>query len=286
MILKWADAFRARMGFWPNQNSGMIAGVDRTWMAVDSALKRQPLPGRSTLLKLLAEQRGYRNVAALPRMSVSQVLRWADAYRARTGQWPTTKSGPIPSSSCSENWRSVDHALRCGNRGLPKHSSLARLLAVHRGRRNGRGLPRLTYRQVLAWADAYRLRSGRWPIETSGPIREAPGETWFGVDRALRAGVRGFRGGCSLPRLLARYRRARNIQALPRYTLSQILLWAERYFRRTGSWPQTASGPVVGATGETWGAVNSALTSGRRGLPGGSSLAKLLAKARRRAAAV
>jgi hypothetical protein len=37
---------------------------------------------------------------------------------------------------------------------------------------------------------------------------------------------------------------------------------------------------VLGAPGETWAIVAGALFKGRRGLPGGSSLAKLLAEKR------
>ena len=37
------------------------------------------------------------------------------------------------------------------------------------------------------------------------------------------------------------------------------------------------SGPVLAAPGETWRLLDGYLRAGRRGLPGGSSLAKLLA---------
>jgi hypothetical protein len=182
-------------------------------------------------------------------------------------------SGPI-SSTQGENWRSVDHALRRGIRELPGGSSLAKLLAEHRGRRNGAALPPLTTSQVLTWADSHRRRTGSWPRETSGLIQEAPGETWHNVDRVLRAGYRGFHGGSSLARLLESHRGVRNIKALPRLTLGQITRWANAYRRRTGKWPRMGSGLVPG-TRESWSAINAALINGRRGLPGGSSLAKL-----------
>jgi hypothetical protein len=63
--------------------------------------------------------------------------------------------------------------------------------------------------QILAWADAYRARTGRWPTARSGPVPEAPGETWSGIDRGLRVGGRGLPGGYSLARLLALLRGAR-----------------------------------------------------------------------------
>lgn len=58
----------------------------------------------------------------------------------------------------------------------------------------------------------------------------------------------------------------------------KILKWAEHQYRVTGSWPNCNSGAVVDVPGETWAAINAALSKGQRGIPGGSSLAKLLAK--------
>jgi hypothetical protein len=60
--------------------------------------------------------------------------------------------------------------------------------------------------QILAWADAHRERTGRWPSRASGVVAAAPGETWVAIDQALRRGDRGLPGGDSLARLLARRR--------------------------------------------------------------------------------
>jgi hypothetical protein len=60
--------------------------------------------------------------------------------------------------------------------------------------------------QVLAWADAYHGRTGEWPTARSGPVPEAPGCTWAGLNRALQVGRRGLPGGDSLARLLRRER--------------------------------------------------------------------------------
>src|SRR5262249_29748543 len=134
--------------------------------------------------------------------------------------------------------------------------------------------------QVLLWADAHFRRTHSWPNRHSGPIPEAPGETWGAVDIALKSGGRGLPGASSLPRLLARERGVRNPQDLPRLSKEQILLWADDHHQRTGRWPGPDSGPIPGAPGENWNAVNTALQLGYRGLRGGSSLAKLL-RARR-----
>jgi hypothetical protein len=46
----------------------------------------------------------------------------------------------------------------------------------------------------------------------------------------------------------------------------------------TGSLPNVNSGPVTAAPGEDWAAIDDALRQGHRKLPGGSSLAQLLAR--------
>jgi hypothetical protein len=63
---------------------------------------------------------------------------------------------------------------------------------------------------------------------------------------------------------------------LPRLTETIIVTWADAHFERTGSWPNRRSGAVGAAPGESWHALDVALQQGRRGLPGGSSLTRLL----------
>jgi hypothetical protein len=66
----------------------------------------------------------------------------------------------------------------------------------------------------------------------------------------------------------------------PLLTLKQILKWADAFYLRSFAWPHFNSGPITGTGGETWAAVDAALRHGFRGLPGGSSLARLLATER------
>ncbi len=75
------------------------------------------------------------------------------------------------------------------------------------------GRPPLTVEQILAWGDAHFARTGSWPRAWSGPIPEAPGETWQGVESALRYERRGLAGYDTLARLLRRHGRDR--QAAP-----------------------------------------------------------------------
>src|SRR5579864_8801091 len=62
----------------------------------------------------------------------------------------------------------------------------------------------LTSSQILIWADAHKSRTDSWPTQYSGPVLDAPGETWCSLDVALRNGGRGLPGGDSLARLLRR----------------------------------------------------------------------------------
>jgi len=65
------------------------------------------------------------------------------------------------------------------------------------------------------------------------------------------------------------------------FTIRQILRWADLHHARTGRWPNTRTGPILDQPDRTWLAVETALIKGSCGLPGGSSLYRLL-KARRR----
>src|SRR5262249_43887591 len=179
-----------------------------------------------------------------------------------------------------ETWAAVQTALKVGRRGLPGGSSLARFLATRRGVRNPKQLPPLTVGQIRAWARAHRRRTGRWPTRSSGPIAEAPGETWKGVGAALRDGYRGLPGGLTLVALLTGRPGASRGSDRPPLTAAQILAWADAHHRRTGAWPTAASGPIPGAPGETWRAVDHAMRTNRRGLGSDWTLARLLADQR------
>jgi hypothetical protein len=201
------------------------------------------------------------------RLQLEDILAWATRYRESTGQWPSKTTGEIP-GTFGVTWPAVDGALREGTRGLPGGSSLAQLLADKFGARNIQSLSSLSE------------PPGRWPTAASGPISEAPGDSWHTIDEALRHGWRGLRGGSSLACLLDRYGKRRNPAALPRLSYKKILSWADAHFRCSGAWPNINSGPVADAPGERWDLIDNALRAGCRGLPGGSSLHRLLTRKR------
>jgi hypothetical protein len=109
-------------------------------------------------------------------------------------------------------------------------------------------------------------------------VKGGPGLTWKAVDMALKIGNRGLPGGSSLARLLAAKRGARHKHESLRLTESTIAAWATAHRKRNGDWPNENSGPITGIPDETWSGVNAALAVGLRGLPGGDSLGKLLAR--------
>jgi hypothetical protein len=277
-ILVWVDDYRDCNGEWPTRSSGIVNGATgETWAGIDQALlaARRGLAGGSSLAKLLAEHRGVRNIQDLPPLRTDQILAWADEHHGQTGEWPATDSGPVAGVP-GETWMGIHRTLQKGHRGLPAGSSLAKFLAEHRDKRNHMDLPSLTIEMILAWSDSHHRRTGDWPRRTSGTLIDAPGEAWGAIDAALMVGNRGLPRNCSLARLLAEHRQVRNKKDLPHLTIDQILTWADAHHCRHGHWPALRTGPIEEAPGETWGAIDASLKVGRRGLPGGSSLARLI----------
>ena len=98
-ILAWADAFHETRGRWPTLLSGPVTMVPgETWSAINSALKigGRGLAHATSLARLLIEYRGPDSRNQPPRLTVEQVLAWANAHHAATGRWPTGSSGPLP----------------------------------------------------------------------------------------------------------------------------------------------------------------------------------------------
>ena len=75
------------------------------------------LPGGSSISRLLVERRTIRHRSDPPDLTIPQILAWAEAFLARTGQWPSARSGPILEAH-GESWRMIERALRTGGRGL------------------------------------------------------------------------------------------------------------------------------------------------------------------------
>jgi hypothetical protein len=213
-------------------------------------------------------------------LTSGQIRQWIDEYRKEhDGKYPYRESGLIEGSD-GLTWRNVDQALKNGLRDRPERSSLTQFLKEKYDYDNVMRRKGFDIDEILAWADAWRERTGEFPNAQSGPIPEAPGETWAKVDGALRRSGRGLPGGSTLAQLL---RERRDKPPPPgNLTLDQIRMWIMQHFERTRKWPARQSGPIADAPGETWNAVYLALNKGRRGLPNGFSLAGIVRELRSR----
>jgi len=188
------------------------------------------------------------------------------------GSRPDSRSGGVRGAP-GEVWTTIDNTLKSGRRGLAGGSSPTRLLDEYRLER----CRALTVESILAWADSHHAATGRWPNSESGAVLDAPGELWRTINSALSLGVRGLPAGSSLARLLREKRRGLSRTRSRELTLEQVLAWGEAHRAATGDWPDRDSGPIPGAPGETWAKVRTNLLLGNRGLPAGTSLAKLFA---------
>jgi hypothetical protein len=245
-----------------------------SWAAINSALRdgTRGLPPGLSLRRVLAE---YCDVPLRGNLTLDQVLAWADAHHAATGAWPTLESGKVLGCE-TENWSAIDNDLRVGSRGLPHGLSVLRVLEQYRRVSDRRMRETLTVEQIVAWADSHHSATGRWPRLKSGSVAGGPdGLTWKAIDEALFRGGRGLPGGARLNRFLAERRDTRRD-----LTLEQILAWADVFHSTHGRWPKAASGAVAGVRRANWFNINLRLQKGGRGLPGGESLAQLLANHR------
>lgn len=283
MILHWAREYRERNGRWPAVQSGEIPGTyGESWLGIDHALRRgaRGLRRKSSLAVLLGKVPGSRFRLLREPLSITQIVAWAEDHVTRTGRWPSINSGPVLARP-DEKWVNINMALRTGLRGLPGGMTLSRLLRREPGSDRNLNRPKLTYRRILEWADEYFWRHDRWPRFDSGRIPGSDGDAWSHIDASLKQGLRGLPGGLTLVKFLHRHRCApyqeRGESPL---TERQILAWADAHFRRTGRWPTGGTGPVLDASGEDWRRLRDSLFAGHRGLPGGSSVARLLAQHR------
>jgi hypothetical protein len=87
-----ADAWHAWTGAWPRKHDGPIPGAGLKWLTIDNALNAgaRSLPGKDTLARLLARERGvaaaYRPSGDLGKVRLAQRLRAKGWTLAAIGQ--------------------------------------------------------------------------------------------------------------------------------------------------------------------------------------------------------
>lgn len=278
-IKKWGAAHHERTGRWPTRFSGSVQeSPDDTWAAIELALYQggRGLPGGITLPQFFTKHLGKKDWANPPKLTIEQILTWADEFRARTGRWPCNSSGPIVGAP-GEHWSSICTMLLYGRRGLPRGTTINRLLAKHRGKRDRFNPPKLTIKQILALADAHFERTGRWPNEDAGRLVELPDESWGVINRCLTTGERGLPGRSSLPKLLMAHRAEAYALARKPLLRDDLLDWIAAHHELTGALPDADSGPVLDEPGEAWRAIDASLRHGTRRTGGRSSLESFIA---------
>src|SRR5262249_20869999 len=132
-----------------------------------------------------------------PDLKESRILDWADAFYASCGKWPRWDSGPIRRSG-GETWFSVSTALVLGQRGFPPGGSLADFLARHERILSTTQECKLSAGEIIAWAKAWRKRTGSWPTSRSGEIPWQGGLTWLDINKLLQSGLAGRPIGTTL----------------------------------------------------------------------------------------
>lgn len=156
---------------------------------------------------------------------------------------------------------------------------------------------KLTYHSyktnILTSAFLHKEQTGSWPHKGSGIITTGAlkGKNWATVDHDIENGKIALQSDArSLSELLTPYKLIENLTLddilfdepmLNQNTLhiEDILKAAQQYFDATCRWPNCNDFEIIRTgvlEGETWGRIDKALRDGLRGLPGGSSLSKLL----------
>lgn len=210
-VATWATAFHRDHGRWPKRRDGQIDGalVGETWARIAAAIEQglRTLRRRPSLGAFLAEVCGAPLPGVVRRpITVVAILEAAAEYHRRNGTWPTPDSVDASLEARGESWKRIDRALRSNGRGLP-HTTLIRLLAERAGVRNKVRPGPLPERTIWALVVAHRKRTGEFPTRDSGPVVEAPGESWSAIDGALKHKCRGLERGETLREFIQRKRR-------------------------------------------------------------------------------
>lgn len=270
---------------YPHVLSGAVDGgyTGDTWSGYNMALisGNRGLSGGSSLAKLMSRLvTGYDNPANRPELTTDFIVDRAKEHFLRYRKFPTAHSGAVNGGHPGDTWLAYNCALMNGTRSLCGGTSLSQLLSASGiGHTNKKGKPRLTEEFILSRITEHFQRTHRFPVATSGAVMGGhAGDTWLGYERALINGNRGLPGGSSLSRLMKRSNTGYSSRLeKPTLTTEAILERCVEYFVNCKKYPTRKSGAVQGGyKGDTWMAYDQALTKGARGLPGGSSLAKLL----------
>lgn len=225
--------------------------------------------------------------SAASQLDETQIIDWVKKHIEQYGKKPGKHTGTVEFAEGEHKgitWAAIDIALKKGLRDLPGKSCLVKLIKEKLGIRSYHNPPALPTQLIIDWITLFINKYERKPNMSDGNIEFAEGEyareTWSGVNAALWRGGRGQPGKSSLASLIQENFGIKNIQDLPALSATLILDWIKQYIDVHGKKPNRTSGIIEPVSEEykgiTWTIINTALEVGTRGLPGGSSLAKLI----------
>lgn len=154
-----ARLLRKKRGVWRGRRRGVPADGQPDFPAHAFSKRVKKTRYSKRMWRRIERLRAGRNIQRLPPITIDQILKWADEHFIRKGTWPSAHTSGLIEGTRGETWWAVEMALSHGLRGLRGDSSLALVLAEHRGVRTRRALPGLSIEQILAWADAHRGRT-------------------------------------------------------------------------------------------------------------------------------
>lgn len=282
--------FRAT-GQFPNQKTtDSVPGMPgETWTILDTALRdgNRGLPGGSSLsilTKAARDKVGLVKKHEKGELTVKQILAAGSEYLSVNGKIPTVETSDGVPGLPNETWIGINSALHRGLRGLPNGSSLSKVLRPLReklGIKNNNEKAPLSVAKIVTAARLFYREHGILPSQsTTDPVPGMKGENWSAINANLKQGGRGLPGSTSLSNVLAGLRDELGIvsrKEKPLLTEKQIIVAAKKYYKVTGRLPGAHNqDPVPGMPGEKWQNIQNALKKGLRGLPGGTSLARIL----------
>jgi len=169
-------------------------------------------------------------------LTIEKILAWADAHHDEQVFGPSRHfwSGAW---RCGRDWSGINASFRYGGRGLRGSSPCRGLLAGTRQEAEDQRRPRLTIKQILAWADEHHeSERGVGPARTPGHSGHDDGEIGTTYKEPCTLECEAFRGS-SIAKLLRQYR-GESAGGQPRADDQTDPGLGDDHHRRTGVWPR------------------------------------------------
>lgn len=267
------------------------------------------VPAKTVKVKIQREEK--------PSFTEQKIVEWMKLFYEHEEECSPDREGKYPSNGDhtvwerdsegnwvevkGENWHStIEPALRDGGRALPGGSSIHKLKKKY-----GLTQKLLAKETIRDWCQLFYERAkqtrGRgkcptvldkivWERDSEGIWVQVKGERWDKINGALRKGFRGLPGGSSLNELMEEYSITDN------FTEEEIVKYFRLFYEKTKEdsddrigrypnngdpivWDRDKDGNWIVVQDESFsGTIESALRNARRGMPGGSSIAKIKTK--------